>query len=752
MSLPPNALSTANPGKTYPLWPPAAPSWNPFRPSGGHGAMRKASFTTPQQDLLIPEANGNLAIIEREVIQPFSNRSLIPKPDPDAQLLPPTPIWQEGKDQLVTAAQTVSSTLQGKPVSDYQLARTDRFLQQLGGFSIAGLGALTSASLFMGFKEFLGAATFFGLGMTLPKLAIDSVLRARTSLNFNQQYISSYHNGERKPLFGNPEYLPLQLLPEAQLSWAANHLGVEQHPSDSGQARENRKAIQKLLVQKSALLMLVAGPLTPLIASVTSHFVEPLLEKPLLRLKLGAKESRLLLDSQVQAPAEIARSAQRYVHSLVGHAGTPDSMLAQWWRELGPKIQKAVRLNRLTKSKTNQIDLSLRYGQGAELLEKNIVLAKHLIMLPKQHKRHLQKTIDKQADQLLQFARSFDKTFKVSESKVNLSLIRQLGKLADDGVIQRPSALIQLLKQGDYKEAIQPLSQWRKSVALPAGTISKTIDTHIQAVEKMGQLRKESTARLMDAMSTLANYSHALNTSRSLQASWDGADFATKSRLLHQVRDILEQPSFPVVKELFERNLQQPIEAIHGALHYEPASTLIRIMTRDKQDNFLEMLKELIMQPDNLNQDFKAAATITGMTPAKHLLQTYESISMRNAWRWRAIGGLAGLGGFTIFAAAKLIGQPEKEKKAVNSLKNLAEQRLLNKVMPGSKSQSINALIPQPEELGLENAQGEHLTGSDKTRMALAEKAISTTPRKALPQPLTTESNTILVPDMEGGL
>ena len=664
-------------------------AFNPQLPTAQQGQAKPLGSTVKSADTLyIPESLTQVAAIPLKSVNPFERPQLAPTPDPIAKPAKETGPVKDFKRRLAITKNTLQRALQGKPVTDQHMAETSMTLRQLGGGYLAGIAALSSGSVLFGMKEVLGALSFFGIGMVAPIALIDGVLKHRTGLDFNQHYITSYNDAERKPLFNDPHYLPLHILPEEQVHQVAERLGVMQVGNDDNQDQLNKQGFGKAVTQRWALWMLAAGGLTPAIASWTSHLLEPVAESPLLKTKVWLQEQAMPLSAAFGNDEHRLAQAKAYTQRIVGSEGNPDSLMATWWRQLGPKLLKKLPIDNVTPQQ----------NQAARV----DAIARHFLKMEDKEREALRQTLNKQSNKLLSLGERLNQGLDRQEAKARGELMQLLEQLPDE--TPQVGEWLTKLRNPVYRFKLPELAEHFKSLAGLEIEQRESIGKALKPLEGLVGLRQEGFERLMNAMATLANYSHAVDVGEQLKPEWSSINEDARRRLLRPVRDLIDKTDFPTFKELSERFLEQPVQRLFGQMHFEPVDQLMKQFHGEGAPTWRQYVKQITLSADNLKQRYKTAYQLFGRAPTDHLLETIGETRLKTLWRQNV--GLATLTLLlgTTSAAALWAGKTAPDIEGAERLNQLllAKSRQPNDLPnPDFNAAALSDALPPPTELNV---------------------------------------------------
>ncbi|MFN8615035.1 MAG: hypothetical protein U0003_03890 [Vampirovibrionales bacterium] len=223
---------------------------------------------------------------------------------------------------------------QTTPVNSHQLGQAEGTLKMLGGATIALLTILAQPFPAVGATELLGFVGFFGTMAATPR-AIRWLVEKKTGLNQNWNYIST--QGDRRWLFEDVGYLPTHLIPDEDIERVGNKLGIPHNTPNRRSIIEDR--IKQITAQSQTLWMLLAGPLTPLIASGLAH---TLASTPISGIDQPAKRlTNYILQLWHQLalklyPQKSQALGTRLLDTIVG--SSPITPLSRWW----PKAQQGL--------------------------------------------------------------------------------------------------------------------------------------------------------------------------------------------------------------------------------------------------------------------------------------------------------------------------------------------------------------------------------------------------------------------------
>lgn len=192
----------------------------------------------------------------------------------------------------------------------------------LAGATIGLLGFLATKNPYVGLGEVLGFGSFFGAMAATPRV-IHALVKQRTGVELDRYYLSS--QGDRRWFFQDTNYLPLQLLPDEDLEQAGRKLHIPKHLPNRREVIEDR--IRQVAAQSQTFWMVLAGPLTPILASAAGH----LLEGPLARGVMSLRR-RYLETAMKQGWGDPKKLSEQLIENVFGK--NPYSPTATWWRKV----------------------------------------------------------------------------------------------------------------------------------------------------------------------------------------------------------------------------------------------------------------------------------------------------------------------------------------------------------------------------------------------------------------------------------
>ncbi len=215
-------------------------------------------------------------------------------------------------------------------VNAHELGTLEFESKLTSGGVIALLGSLSSTNFALATKEILGFAGFYGSMGILPHI-VHWWVKQKTGVDLEHNYLST--QGDKRNLFTDPQYLPLQLLPNQEIDAIGNKLDVPKHLSNRRRVIEDK--IRSTVAQAQTWWMITAGPLVPIIGSGLVRVVEPLF------LKLSNKAQQVFWQSKVYRNPDHPKYVKRFDHLLATVVGSsPNTELSRWWTTLQKDVVK----------------------------------------------------------------------------------------------------------------------------------------------------------------------------------------------------------------------------------------------------------------------------------------------------------------------------------------------------------------------------------------------------------------------------
>ena len=176
----------------------------------------------------------------------------------------PNPVKELSRD-----LKTFKKTLKGQG-TDYSIGK----LNDLAIASGTGLIALTLSGVqkvpHARAMEFIGAGAWLASMHLWPKIFLAKPIKAATGVDLNLEYINA--QGDKKPYWQDPQYIPMDLLDKQTLDKAADKLNVPKDMKDRDE--ETFRRMKKVATGTNTWWMLTAGFSTPIMASIIANKME----------------------------------------------------------------------------------------------------------------------------------------------------------------------------------------------------------------------------------------------------------------------------------------------------------------------------------------------------------------------------------------------------------------------------------------------------------------------------------------------
>ncbi|MBQ4646429.1 MAG: hypothetical protein IJB79_03685 [Candidatus Gastranaerophilales bacterium] len=191
-------------------------------------------------------------------------------------------------------------------MGDNNLGRINDLGLKIGAGLIATFLALHSKTKTESIMRFIGGGTFIAAMSLWPKLFINLPARLVHGFRIDRKYISA--QGDKKDFFLDNQFLVWDAYPEEQLRKDASKAGID-YDSENGKEKIQRK-MQKTALQNRTLWMATAGFATPLMTAMIGNFVEPEVEKAVI--KHGVKKTKTIVEGGL---AEYIKNAKANVQN-----------------------------------------------------------------------------------------------------------------------------------------------------------------------------------------------------------------------------------------------------------------------------------------------------------------------------------------------------------------------------------------------------------------------------------------------------
>lgn len=411
---------------------------------------------TPQ---LVPPPNRNA----------YSTRGLLHSQYPAdyAQLVNPMPLSQVAPSTQ-QALKTLNKVRTHQTVKDPELSNLEDNMKRGGSFLIATLATVGLKQRILGLREYLGFLSWFGAMAVTPKV-INSLINLKTGVNLNQMYESTYD--EKKNLFTDPHYMPLQIVPDDKMRSVANRFSIPQGPDRRQQTEEK---IRQISIQGRTWWMLVAGPATPVISGLLcDRFEKPLLALTnQIRLASGRLSVALTgknLDKATEAKLE--KRVARNIDCVVGEL--PESMLTGWWSKFSRGILQQTGLKQYMSTK-KVVD-----GTAESRLQTMLELFEKLQSDPVRLER-LERFLAEQTKQLAKLQADAHKLLKPLEGSLPENIWRQQHRFVQMRIANAATTI------SHYEVLLKALKSGSQSMADIRIMVEKTVLPEVQRLIKTG--------------------------------------------------------------------------------------------------------------------------------------------------------------------------------------------------------------------------------------------------------------------------
>jgi hypothetical protein len=576
------------------------------------------------------------------------------------------------KDVVMTG-NTLAQVTRGDETTDPRLAHANDVTRIGGGVLIAALAGLCAGSATLASKEALGLVTWFGVGMSAAPLAINTVMKHTTGIDFGQHYITSYNGGEeRERLLNNPEYLPTHLIPGAQQARFMGHEGIDTGLDTDAKEAKLSSAVQKRVIQHNTLWMLVAGPATAVATALTCHAIEPALEKSVPVALHWASQAGMELAKWTgkRQPEALEALAKR----VAGDNG--DSRIAQWWGDFGKSIVNKMGID------VRQLPVDDILHPSSALTGRNDrlnALAQHVLKMSDDQRTKASAYLTQQAAAINQLGKSYSAQADKAELKLRQGLLdtwrEELPQYQHvDGI---PVESVIDLNPDKTLDVLQRLSGLATSVPLPEEK-QALLTQQLDQVAKAAEHRQTVQARLFDGLNTVSQYQSAINRGAELGKNWAQQSPDEIARATAEIRQWMERPSLPVANQARKQLLQEPLTQLLDQGLIEAQQKLMLDVGHEKTPSYSQHLARQL----NKEQVLTAAKGV-GATPLLQLDTAVKESVLKNTWRSRALGIAGGLGGATVgsaFALTHTTAAPEA--LSIKPVSTLSSTSLLPRLGP----------------------------------------------------------------------
>lgn len=250
-------------------------------------------------------------------------------------------LWAKMPESVQTAWCAISHG-HGK---DRMLGRLDDTTRALSVAGIAGLGGLGLKQTSGGssLPLWLGGASWLAAMALTPKLLYAAIF-LKTGISLDKQYKSSA--GEVRPLFQDPNYMPIQVIPEEVQKKLAKRFRIPESHPDRTELLQAK--LRQITIQTHAWWMLMAGMATPVIASWLCHSLEDRFKSWLSQLRFWKVQTHTLKPALKKAGSEQLEQAVEDTLKIVLKPGTDVTLLSRWWKQMPKAILQALKLDQIS--------------------------------------------------------------------------------------------------------------------------------------------------------------------------------------------------------------------------------------------------------------------------------------------------------------------------------------------------------------------------------------------------------------------
>lgn len=431
---------------------------------------------------------------------PSELATVITRP-PEARLISRGEEWRDTWSKLPKALSTTANVLRDRrSVQDHELGQLDDVCQKVAVAAIAGLGSLGLSQKASKLPLWLGAASWLGAMAITPHI-INGVVRLKTGVNLNLKYIDS--NGNIKPFYQDPNYVPLQIIPFEERNKLYHQFGLPM--SDPNRAMILKDKLKQISVQARTWWMLMAGFATPVLSSLICDQLEPPLQKGLHQLNSWQYRTMVLQPAlQSQDGKALGKAVQGWFNRHLGQEKEVTAM-AQWWNQLPKALLRATGLD--------QVPVKAFQGQTSEQRFNRVV--GHLVQYLKNpdHQEQLSTTLRKHHQ-------SLEATLKPLEALLNHPHLKQVMPMEQQVLLGHQLELVKGTAQStlEHWQVLLKAARHPKpgQAAHMAQLMEKTSLPYIEQLFRQGQMGRIST--LIDSPQRLSQLTNKLSQRRYMDA------------------------------------------------------------------------------------------------------------------------------------------------------------------------------------------------------------------------------------------
>lgn len=388
--------------------------------------------------------------------------------------------WPERtKDSLIKVPQAVGTavcSLNHGHAKDHMLARLDDTTRLLGVTGIAGLGSLGVHQPGASLPLWLGGASWLGAMAITPKI-LNGAVYLKTGVNLNTKYLSS--GGDIRPLFQDPNYMPLQVLPLQKRIELADRLNIPQNRSDRLTLLQDK--LKQIAVQTHTWWMLIAGMTTPVLAALICDRLEDAAKEMVSQIRSHrAYQQKLLPALNSKNPQQITKALEATVEAAIG-SGSEVTTLSRWWKQFPPSVLKTLRLDTLPQSRLIHANSEARFDRVVRHLEGQL--------RSPQTKDALKAFVQQQQFKLDRILAPLEKLFEDPQIKATVPQSTQL-KLAQELQLARDTAEGTMRHLHQLSEVSLKGVPRQKALALLKEKMEKSVLSEIEQLNRTGEITK----------------------------------------------------------------------------------------------------------------------------------------------------------------------------------------------------------------------------------------------------------------------
>ncbi|MCA9798947.1 MAG: hypothetical protein KC474_05305 [Cyanobacteria bacterium HKST-UBA04] len=253
-------------------------------------------------------------------------------------------------------------------VHDHQLATLDDKVKTLAVALIAGLGSLgLRQSKATTLPMWLGAVGWLGAMAITPRI-INGLVRLKTGVRLDRQFLDS--NGDIKPFYLDPNYLPLQIIDRQRRQALYKKFRIPQN--DPNRALVLKDKLKQLSVQARTWWMLMAGFATPVLAAGICDMLEPPFKQAVGELHYVRAYKHLLKPAlSAHDPVRFEKALSAIIDKRMGQ-GSELTHLATWWKAMPETMLKTLGIDKLPLAKLAEASEQQQFDMMVDHLTKHL--------------------------------------------------------------------------------------------------------------------------------------------------------------------------------------------------------------------------------------------------------------------------------------------------------------------------------------------------------------------------------------------